>query len=139
MLFLPACLICSYLFPDTLTVFAITYILVTGCISYPVSFVKCPRCRQNFNTFHPLDRENSSVNDGGVSGMANCIYCGSPFKKRKRDRLHKTYKKDIRFSFQGILLRFPKDVRFLGCSTQRRADSVAGRQPFMCSECSGSF
>ena len=92
-LFLPACLIYNYLFPGKLTVFAIAYVLITGCISYPVSFVKCPRCKQNFNMYHPFDWKHSLVNDGGGSGMGNCIYCGFPFTKRKKNRSHTLSKK----------------------------------------------
>jgi len=68
LLFLPACLVFNYLFPGKLTVFAVTYIVVIGCVAYPVSFMPCPRCGQTFNMYHPFDREHGWVNDGGGSG-----------------------------------------------------------------------
>ena len=97
LLFLPACLVFNYLFPGKLTVFAVTYIVVIGCVAYPVSFMPCPRCGQTFNMYHPFDREHGWVNDGGGSGGGNCIYCGFPFTQRGRSWLHRLGRKLYRF------------------------------------------
>lgn len=105
-LFLPACFIYNYLFPGTLTVFAVTYVIITGCVSYPVSFVKCPRCKQNFNMYHPFDWKHSLVNDGGGGSMSNCIYCGFPFTKRRKSWSHKPSKKFFGFISKIVYWEF---------------------------------
>jgi hypothetical protein len=95
--FLPACLIWNCLFPGKIAAFGIIYVVVTGCISYPVSFAKCPRCGENFNMYHPFDWEHSLINDGGGSGGGNCIYCGFPFTRRERNQIHRLGKRLYRF------------------------------------------